>query len=214
VDWVILFFPKLYDYEEFKYLKTILRPGDTFVDVGANVGAYTAYASGLVGPLGRVIGIEANPEVFALLDEMTRRSGLTNVVLFDVGVTDEVGEFTLWLQTAGNRGASTLKPVGRDFSLYERSTSVKCVTLSSIVGGSIRLMKLDIEGLEYSVLRQYFLDVDFRPEYILVERLRDREDSGDVLLLLKREGYRDVWRHSHNHLLQFTEKRHGVPPVE
>ena len=42
-----------------------LKPGMTFIDVGANIGYFTVLASRLVGPEGRVIGFEPNSETAA-----------------------------------------------------------------------------------------------------------------------------------------------------
>src|SRR5436309_218434 len=44
-----------------------LRPGDGFIDVGANIGYYTLLASHLVGAAGTVVAVEASPKTFARL---------------------------------------------------------------------------------------------------------------------------------------------------
>ena len=48
-------------------LKTILRPGDTFVDVGAHIGFFSMIASSLVGVNGNVYAFEANSNLFGAL---------------------------------------------------------------------------------------------------------------------------------------------------
>src|SRR6476619_7171728 len=45
------------------FVKTRLRAGDTFIDVGANIGYYALLASGLVGASGTVVSIEASPSI-------------------------------------------------------------------------------------------------------------------------------------------------------
>lgn len=50
-----------------KCLKTILRPGDTFVDVGAHIGFFSMIASSLVGEKGNVYAFEANSNLFGAL---------------------------------------------------------------------------------------------------------------------------------------------------
>ncbi len=61
------------------FLSTVLRPGDTVVEVGANIGFLSLLASRLVGPSVRVLAIEAHPRTyFALLNNLKRNSA-TNV---------------------------------------------------------------------------------------------------------------------------------------
>lgn len=48
-------------------LAILLRPGDTFLDVGAHIGFFSLVASSLVGPSGRVYAFEANPSIFPIL---------------------------------------------------------------------------------------------------------------------------------------------------
>ncbi|MEM6996443.1 MAG: FkbM family methyltransferase, partial [Myxococcota bacterium] len=62
-----------------KALLERLEPGDTFVDVGANLGYYTVLAAKKVGPSGRVFAFEPDPESFALLKRNVDRNGLTNI---------------------------------------------------------------------------------------------------------------------------------------
>lgn len=56
-----------YEREETRLVKSVLRPGHTFVDVGANIGYYTALAAAIVGQAGRIISIEPSPICFARL---------------------------------------------------------------------------------------------------------------------------------------------------
>src|SRR5262245_25225023 len=56
-----------------QYVRTRLRAGDTFIDVGANIGYFTLLASRLVGPTGHVYAIEASPSIY---QRLTRNVGL------------------------------------------------------------------------------------------------------------------------------------------
>src|SRR5687768_276637 len=49
VDGALLFAPQLYDHREFQLLRSLVRPGDAFLDAGANIGIYSLVASELVG---------------------------------------------------------------------------------------------------------------------------------------------------------------------
>ena len=65
----LLFTSHLYNRWERRILKQYLEldPDMTFVDVGANIGAYSLWASKFLGINGRIVSIEANPETFKLL---------------------------------------------------------------------------------------------------------------------------------------------------
>jgi len=54
------------------FVRRRLRPGDTFVDVGANIGCISALASRLVGPRGTVVAIEPSPAIIAALQKLWR----------------------------------------------------------------------------------------------------------------------------------------------
>ena len=55
------------EWDELRYLHRKLRPGDVFIDVGANIGYYTLLASQRVGASGKVFAIEANSGTYAKL---------------------------------------------------------------------------------------------------------------------------------------------------
>ena len=50
-----------------RFLATNLRPGETVIDAGAGIGYFTLLAADLVGPQGRVLALEPNPQSAALL---------------------------------------------------------------------------------------------------------------------------------------------------
>ena len=52
-----------------KYFAQHIRPGDTVIDIGANLGYYSILAADLVTSTGKVVSIEANPHVFSLLSK-------------------------------------------------------------------------------------------------------------------------------------------------
>jgi FkbM family methyltransferase len=209
VDFPILFFPQYYDPEERSLLAKILREGDTFVDVGANVGAYTAMAASQVGASGTIIAIEANPEVFPLLHAMVQRNRLDNVMLYPVAVADSDGEIEFWIQTAGNRGGSTVLSREDVPATYGRSVTVPCLPLSDVVSGPIRLMKLDIEGFETPVLSRYFVDGSPPPDFILTEDMEHRGQQSPVGPLLLANGYLEEWQGNGNRL--FRHSRVALP---
>ena len=59
--------------------RSILKTGDTVLDVGANIGVYTKFCSEFVGPSGRVISLEPVPETYSYLVGNVRALKLENV---------------------------------------------------------------------------------------------------------------------------------------
>lgn len=80
---------------EHRVLPRLVRVGDTVLDIGANVGAYTCQLSRLVGPSGRVVAFEPYPPSFYHLATLVRFLALTNVTVRNVAITDTHREVRL-----------------------------------------------------------------------------------------------------------------------
>lgn len=134
------------------WLKSILQPGDTFVDVGANVGYFTLLASKIVGPKGRVISIEACPSIYEHLVKNISLNKLTNVVSLNRAITDACGRVEIFRAANHNLGASSLLSASDSVS----EGFVEAATLSDVLaengGLSARAIKIDVEGAESSVV--------------------------------------------------------------
>lgn len=134
------------------FLRRRLRPGDTFVDVGANVGCFTALAGKLVGPSGTVVAIEPSPPVNAVLAETVTINGLGNVRIVEAALSDRHHDLPLFAGPANNVGMTTtvahhgFRELGR----------VPAAPLGSFVTedelASTRVIKIDVEGAEDRIL--------------------------------------------------------------
>jgi FkbM family methyltransferase len=142
------------------FLRRRLRPGDSFVDVGANIGCVSALASRLVGPRGTVVAIEPSPALIAALQDTLTRNDLTNVRLVAAAVSDRDHELPLFAGPSHNIGATAtvahrgLREQGR----------VRAAPLGSLVTreelATARLIKIDVEGAEDRVLAGMLASVD------------------------------------------------------
>jgi FkbM family methyltransferase len=144
----------LYERAEVRLLPHLLRPGDLFVDVGANLGYYTAMASLLVGPTGQVHAFEPSPECFARLQHLVEAAGLENVTLRQAGVGERAGSRRLYNpDRATNSGAGTLRA---DLARGDTGVDVEVVRLDDVAAiasaAEIGLLKIDTEGFEEQVL--------------------------------------------------------------
>ena len=90
------------------YLRSALKRGDIFIDIGANVGAHTLLASRLVGGTGRVHAIEASPSIFHRLQVNLAANAAVNVHAYHMAVSDKAGPVTVFLHDASNLGGTTV----------------------------------------------------------------------------------------------------------
>lgn len=134
------------------FLRRRLRPGDTFIDVGANIGCVSALASRLVGPHGIVVAIEPYPVMIAALQETVAMNDLTNIRLVASAVSDRDQELALF---AGPSYSTGLTATVAHSGLREQGR-VRAAPLGSLVSreelATTRLVKIDVEGAEDRVL--------------------------------------------------------------
>lgn len=166
-----LFFPQLYDWKEISFIKKNLNKGDVFVDVGAHIGFYSLVASRQVGDSGRVISIEADPEMCKRLNRNIELNKISNIEVLNFGVSNK--EEVLRLQISdGNKGGNSFLKDRKGLKEVE----VKCFSLLELLKknniNEVRGLKIDVEGYEYMVLRHFFSDKNnsyLFPKFIIVE---------------------------------------------
>lgn len=129
-------------------LKDLLKPGGTFVDVGANIGYYTAEASFLVGPLGRVYAFEPNPTTYSRLKGNIEANGVGGrAQAYNSALSDASSRVRLYL--AGDDDA-----IGSMVRETRDSIEVEAVPGDEILAGqSVDVIKIDVEGAELLALR-------------------------------------------------------------
>jgi FkbM family methyltransferase len=177
-------------------------PGELAVDVGANIGYMTAVLAARVGSLpgGSVRAFEAHPEIFQELkynvERWQRQLKSTNFDIQHIAISDQRGKVTLGIPKsfATNRGlASVLTP---DSSVMQpESTSIETVIVESVsldelfpAPERIGVLKLDVEGHEFSVLKG-------AKRLLQEQRVRDlvfeehREYPTDVTAFFEEMGY-------------------------
>jgi len=149
-------FTGVYEPQETALVRSILRPGMSFVDVGANWGYFTLLAAGLVGKSGRVIGFEPDPRIFPILQRNLARNGLTTVIAMQVAASADRGIVLLrgYVEDQGNFGLSrpvlTATPEDGHFEVVGEPLDG---LLDQLGLPTIDLLKVDIEGGEGLALK-------------------------------------------------------------
>ena len=125
-----------------------LRPGDHFLDIGANIGLYTLLAYSIVGPTGNIDAFEPNKEIASRLQKTLNLNQITNTTVHEVAVADFSGKVSFDLS-----GDDCTSHVTNPIEVNSENT-VNSVRLENyLTNVPFAMAKLDIEGYEPIALR-------------------------------------------------------------
>ena len=141
----VIYFGKLFDPVEMTFLRRYLRPGDGFIDGGANIGVYSLLAASSVGPTGAVLAFEPDATSRAWLERNIELNGLSSV---------EVRSEALWDTAEVLRFREDVDVSNRIELDTSTGVEVSTVRLDDVAaGGTWALGKLDLEGAELRALQ-------------------------------------------------------------
>lgn len=141
-----------YEAGERRMLVRLLPQNGLAVDVGANIGFYTAWMAHLVGPGGRVLAFEPSPDRFAALERTVVAADLAHVAIHPVALGAEPGHADLVNPGgAANAGQGTLR---LRVSAEMAGVQVPVSRLGDHLGDDeiVDFLKIDVEGYEEHVL--------------------------------------------------------------
>jgi FkbM family methyltransferase len=150
----------VWELEVWQSISDGLSAGAVFLDVGAHIGYYSLKASVRVGEGGKVISFEPNPRTLEQLRANIVASHAANVIVEPIAGTDSEQMLTLYDSTSeGNSGASSLALTNADElrrgvlpSYAVRGRPIDQV-VSELSLQRVDVIKVDVEGAEYLVLR-------------------------------------------------------------
>lgn len=136
-------------------LQRVLRAGDTFVDIGANLGLVSLLASHLVGRTGKVIACEPNPSLLERLRWHREHNDLSQIEIESKALGAKPGIAELH-EFAGHSGWGSLCANGPDGKPPTRRFEVPVITGDDLLAGlpeaAPMILKIDVEGFEVPVL--------------------------------------------------------------
>lgn len=149
-DWIdrFIYFWNQWEPNETRLIRKVLRPGDTFVDVGANIGYFTLLGSRIVGDTGSVIAIEPTPPTAEKLRSNIALNNLCNVTVHECAAASENGSVRINKHYEINSGMNSLR-----HGKLSEFWNVSCRRLDDLLSDrSIQFIKMDIEGAELLAL--------------------------------------------------------------
>jgi FkbM family methyltransferase len=180
------------------FLSEVLRPGMTFIDVGANDGLYSLFAARRVAPTGRVLALEPSLREFSRLEKNIHLNKFTGILPLRLAVSDREGVGTLCVAGFGHEGQNTLGDFAYDIE-RAGTEQVPMTTLDQMVDRydlqAMDVLKIDAEGAELAILKGANSAIaKFRPlillelvEAALVHQFASRQA---IINLLESAGYR------------------------
>lgn len=188
-----LYYHGAYERGTLDVLGKLLRRGDHFVDVGANIGLMSVFAARIVGQGGTVSAFEPHPFTVEILRENIVLNALSNIEVYPAAAGSTEGVCAIADGPEGNRGASYTVPAGSEQGLHTAAVVrtdevLKDKPLPEVV-------KIDAEGDETEVLEGMEGIFGKARPAIIVESSRAAGESGPdhisrIFDMLTAHGYR------------------------
>ena len=142
------FFKHFNDKLEIALLRRIVKPGNTVLDIGANIGFYTTIFSKAVGPHGRVFSFEPDAINYNRLCKSAK--GLSNVQILHKAVASKTQKIVLYTSKKLNVDHRTYKP-----EKFDKEIEIEAVSLDEFLKNSsvIDVIKIDIQGYEMQAMK-------------------------------------------------------------
>ena len=178
-----------FSYLEAKIFEQICKAGDIVIEVGANIGAHTLYLSKLVGN-GFVFAFEPQRLIFQNLCANLALNSISNVFAYQEAVSNENG--TIIIPECNFKENNNFG--GINIENTKNGTTVNKQKLDNFLNkiDRLKLLKIDVEGMEISVIKGASeLIKKFRP-MIYVENDR-QEHSKELIELLWSLDYKMYW---------------------
>jgi FkbM family methyltransferase len=173
--------------KDYEFISSFLKEGDTYIDIGANIGTTLIPAAKCIGKSGKAIAFEPHPKTYSYLRENVDLNKLGDVKINNcaVGNSDGYIYFTNKFTDEINQVSST----------SENSIKVPIVSLDNYLMeiSNISLLKLDVEGYEKYVLEAAKETLE-KVNCIYFEVCPENYEgfgyqASDVLTLLEKSGF-------------------------
>jgi FkbM family methyltransferase len=142
----------IYEPHVTRAMSELLRAGDVFVDIGANIGFFTNLAAHLVGPRGFVLAVEAMDKNVQLILRSLERNAFAHVRVLACAASDREGRVAMRTDPGTSNGQAVAGTAGSERTLYAQALRLDDLARDL---AKIDLVKLDIEGFELLAWRGF-----------------------------------------------------------
>lgn len=161
----------LHDSDEIECLRRFVQAGDTFLDVGANHGAFSIRSAPIVGSSGLVVAIEPQPRMAKLVEQSLREISGLNFQLHPIACGEKDDTITFYIPTGSSGSAGRFAAYSAKTAHTEVQVSMKrfdeAVDWQNFPGKVF--LKLDIEGSELAFFTGASAFLNSRRPHILME---------------------------------------------
>ena len=140
---------------ELRAIRHALRSGGVAIDVGANKGSYL-YSMARWAGLSQVVAFEPQRTLAHYLAGACQRSGLTNVTVENLALSNQAGELDLFVPgDSHSPGASLESSIADKTDCHKEAVTVTTLDLYAAekLKGPVRVIKIDVEGHEFAVVQ-------------------------------------------------------------
>jgi len=155
------------------FIQQHLKAGDTFVDAGANIGYLSLVAAATVGKNGTVHAFEPVKSTHTLLKNNIDLNEFSQINCHQLGLGSQNQEVIIYSENENRGGASIVN------QRSEQKESIKICPLDAVLGEEkVDLLKIDVEGYEFEVLKGAEQTIRKNHPTIILEYSRQRTNSG------------------------------------
>ena len=208
--------------QEIAFVRAQLSVGDTAIDIGAHQGAFTYWMQKQVGPIGRVIALEPQPEMADFLQCTKQAFQMRNVTIVNAGLSAQPGQLTMYRPEDTPSACATFQPGswegGNSFCVPVETLDRYCTDHDL---RPVSFIKCDVEGHELPVFRGAATILQEDQPVLLFEceeRMHHQDTMQDVFDMLLELGYDGAF-FRHNRQFPLDEFRYeyqqtGMPRSE
>lgn len=178
-------------YPEIHYLKSIIKPGFTCIDIGANLGYYSYFLVKLAGETGKVYAVEPIPLFADVWKKNMQNHKSANLTLFQCALGDSEKVVEMGMPSVdGVVHHGMTRVITDDETQFEKKFSVEMKNPDQIFSGIDKLdfVKVDVEGYESEVFKN-MKDTLSKHKPLIQSELSGKENRELCVFTLKSLGY-------------------------
>lgn len=191
----VLFTPQYFDPVERDWLARYLPADAVFIDIGANVGAYSFYAAQCAGKQALILAIEPQPAVYQRLCENISFNPGVPIDAIPLAIADVDGPIQLFVDR-NNAGETSMRRIGSD-GAHGVTLEVQAKPLATLLADydlpRVDALKIDVEGAEDLILVPFFETAPkaLWPTLVIIENSPESWHT-DCIALMHAKGYTSV----------------------